>query len=164
MEALNEGLCKELIDVKLIVDKTMAYTQNGNLYSDSTFIGIKSSELDNLLAETAAYLNILHPDYGKLAARIAVTKLHKETKESFLDVVSALFHYTEANGNLNKLNPLGENASLISQDVYEIVVNHHVILQGALDFKRDLEYDYFGYKTLERAYLLKISGKIVERP
>jgi len=145
VEALNEGLCKELIDVKLIVDKTMAYTQNG----------IKSSELDNLLAETAAYLNILHPDYGKLAARIAVTKLHKETKESFLDVVSALFHYTEANG---------ENASLISQDVYEIVVNHHVILQGALDFKRDLEYDYFGYKTLERAYLLKISGKIVERP
>jgi hypothetical protein len=61
-------------------------------------IGIKSTELDNLLAETIAYLNILHPDYGKLAARVAVTKLHKETHESFKDVIDSMYHYTESNG------------------------------------------------------------------
>jgi ribonucleoside-diphosphate reductase subunit M1 len=67
-------------------------------------VGIKTTELDNLLAETAAYHNILHPDYGKLAARVAVTQLHKETCESFQDVISALFHYKETNGNLSKIN------------------------------------------------------------
>ena len=61
-------------------------------------IGIKTTELDNLLAETIAYLNILHPDYGKLAARVAVTKLHKETHESFKDVIDSMYHYTESNG------------------------------------------------------------------
>lgn len=61
-------------------------------------LGIKTTELDNLIAETAAYLNILHPDYGKLAARVSVTKLHKETSDSFMEVVSTLYHYTETTG------------------------------------------------------------------
>ena len=69
------------------------------LYTNIKFdIGIRSTELDNLLAETIAYLNILHPDYGKLAARVAVTKLHKETHESFKDVIDSMYHYTDTNG------------------------------------------------------------------
>ena len=77
---------------------------------------------DNLLAETIAYLNILHPDYGKLAARVAVTKLHKETSESFRDVINSMYHYKESNGkDINFLYSLGDNASLIATDVYEIV-------------------------------------------
>lgn len=73
------------------------------------FIGIKSTELDNLIAETSAYLSSLHPDYGKLAARIAVTKLHKETSESFKEVIDKLYYYVDNTG---------ANASLIAEDVY----------------------------------------------
>jgi ribonucleoside-diphosphate reductase subunit M1 len=72
-----------------------------HLTNNNISIGIKSTELDNLLAETIAYLNILHPDYGKLAARVAVTKLHKETHESFKDVINSMYHYTESNGKCN---------------------------------------------------------------
>jgi|LauGreDrversion4_2_1035121.scaffolds.fasta_scaffold358538_1 ribonucleoside-diphosphate reductase alpha chain len=122
--------------------------------------------MDNLIAETAAYLNILHPDFGKLASRIAVTKLHKETSDKFLDIISNLYNYTENNGNLLiKISSfLGENAALISKEVYDIVCANHEKLQAAIDYKRDWEYDYFGFKTLERAYLLKIRGIISERP
>jgi len=111
--------------------------------------------LDNLIAETTAYLNILHPDYGKLAARVAVTKLHKETSPNFFDVVTQLYTYTETNRG---------DASLIADDVYEIIKANQDALQKALVYKRDWDYDYFGYKTLERSYLLKVNGKIVERP
>lgn len=122
--------------------------------------------MDNLIAETAAYLNILHPDFGKLASRIAVTKLHKETSDKFLDIISNLYNYTENNGNLLiKISSfLGENAALISKEVYDIVCANHEKLQAAIDYKKDWEYDYFGFKTLERAYLLKIRGIISERP
>jgi ribonucleotide reductase alpha subunit len=122
--------------------------------------------MDNLIAETAAYLNILHPDFGKLASRIAVTKLHKETSDKFLDIISNLYNYTENNGNLLiKISSfLGENAALISKEVFDIVCANHEKLQAAIDYKRDWEYDYFGFKTLERAYLLKIRGIISERP
>jgi ribonucleoside-diphosphate reductase subunit M1 len=78
-------------------------------------LGIKTTELDNLMAETAAYLNILHPDYGKLAARVAVTKLHKETSDLFMDSINLLFNYTESSG---------ECAALISEEVYKVVVEH----------------------------------------
>jgi len=123
--------------------------------------------MDHLIAETSAYLNILHPDFGKLASRIAVSKLHKETSDKFLDIISNLYNYTENNGKLlikYNMSFLGENAALISKEVYDIVCANHEKLQAALDYKRDWEYDYFGFKTLERAYLLKIRGIISERP
>jgi len=101
-----EGLASKHIDLSIIINKTVSYAQNG----------IKTNELDNLLAETAAYLNILHPDFGKLAARVAVTKLHKETSDSFMDSINSLFHYTEASG---------DNAALISEEVYEIIKANH---------------------------------------
>lgn len=127
-------------------------------YSETIYIyylGITTSELDKLFAETAAYLNILHPDYGRLAARISVTALHKITSSSFSEVISTLFNYKGSNG---------ENASLIANDVYEIVMNNKDLLNAAMDYKRDWDYDFFGYKTLEKSYLLKVHGKIVERP
>lgn len=86
------------------------------------YIGLKTTELDNLLAETAAYLNILHPDFGKLAARITVTKLHKETDDLFIDVIKKLHFYIDNNGNytfiLSSVLCIGDNASLIADDVY----------------------------------------------
>lgn len=98
---------------------------------------------------------MLHPDCGKLAARIAVTNLHKRTKDQFSDTIEVLYRYIGVNG---------ENASLIADDVYEVVQNHKERLNAAIDYQRDLDYDYFGYKTLEKSYLLKVHGKIVERP
>lgn len=122
--------------------------------------------MDNLIAETAAYLNILHPDFGKLASRVVVTKLHKETCGKFVDVISNLYKYTELNGKKIQFNYviIGENAALISKDVYEAVCANHEKLEAAIDYKRDWDYDFFGFKTLERGYLLKIQGKIAERP
>ena len=98
---------------------------------------------------------MLHPDCGKLAARVAVNALHKKTRASFMEVVEMLHSYKGHNG---------ENASLIADDVYQIVLKHKERLDSSIDYKRDLDYDYFGYKTLERAYLLKVHGKIAERP
>mgnify|MGYP000032118731 CR=1 FL=1 len=117
--------------------------------------GITSDEIDSLLAETAAYLNMLHPDCGRLAARIAVTNLHKKTDALFSDTIEKLFTYKGDNG---------ENASLIAQDVYDIVMANKDKLNNAIIDKRDWDYDFFGYKTLEKSYLLKVKGKIAERP
>ena len=117
--------------------------------------GISTNELDNLLAETAAYLNMLHPDCGRLAARIAVTNLHKKTSPLFSDTIEKLYTYKGDNG---------ENASLIAKDVYDIIMANKDRLNEALADKRDWDYDFFGYKTLEKSYLLKVKGKIAERP
>lgn len=88
-------------------------------------VGLTTIELDNLIAETTAYLNILHPDYGKLAARVAVTKLHKETSDNFFEVIKTLYHYTETDRKIytaNRANyTLGGDASLIADDVYKII-------------------------------------------
>lgn len=115
----------------------------------SIFLGITSQELDDLLAETAAYLNMLHPDCGRLAARVAVTNLHKKTSDLFTDTIEKLFTYKGING---------ENASLIHEDVYKIVMANKDRLNAAIVNKRDWDYDFFGYKTLEKSYLLKVKG------
>lgn len=115
----------------------------------SIFLGITSQELDDLLAETAAYLNMLHPDCGRLAARVAVTNLHKKTSDLFSDTIEKLFTYKGING---------ENASLIHEDVYKIVMANKDRLNAAIVNKRDWDYDFFGYKTLEKSYLLKVKG------
>lgn len=118
--------------------------------------GIPTTELDNLAAETAASLTTKHPDYAILAARIAVSNLHKNTKKSFSETIYDLYHY---------VNPkTGEPAPLIADDVYEIVMKNADRLDSAIVYNRDYDYDYFGFKTLERAYLLKINNKVAERP
>mmetsp|Transcript_66026 Transcript_66026/g.148998 ORF Transcript_66026/g.148998 Transcript_66026/m.148998 type:complete len:814 (+) Transcript_66026:72-2513(+) len=119
------------------------------------FNGISTSEIDTLAAETCAYMSQRHPDFSTLAARIAVSNLHKNTGESFSETCRVLRDYHDKQGR---------PAALISQDVSEFVQANAAELDAAVDYKRDYDYDYFGFKTLEKSYLLRVHGKIVERP
>ncbi len=123
---------------------------------DGLYDGVTTVELDNLAAEIAATMTTRHPDFAKLAARIAISNLHKTTSESFSNTMKRLYTY---------VNPkTGENAALISPETYGIIKNNAKILDDAIDYGRDYNYDFFGYKTLERSYLINLGGKIVERP
>ncbi|CAA9276189.1 MAG: Ribonucleotide reductase of class Ia (aerobic), alpha subunit [uncultured Cytophagales bacterium] len=118
--------------------------------------GVTTVELDNLAAETAASMTTTHPDYAILAARIAVSNLHKITSKSFSNTMKRLYTYIDPK--------TGENAGMISREVYEVVRNHAAQLDSAIIYDRDFGYDYFGFKTLEKSYLLRVDGKVVERP
>lgn len=118
--------------------------------------GVTTIELDNLAAETAAYMTTLHPDYAILAARIAVSNLHKQTKKVFSHVVKDLYEYV--NPKNGKLSPM------IADDVYQVIQENAEELNSAIVYERDFNYNYFGFKTLERSYLLRIDGKVAERP
>lgn len=120
------------------------------------FDGVTTTELDNLAAETAASMTTVHPDYAILAARIAVSNLHKNTKKSFSEVVEDLHKYIDPKTD--------EPAPLVADDVYEIIMKNAEKLDSAIIHSRDFHYDFFGFKTLERAYLLKLNGQIAERP
>jgi len=123
---------------------------------EGLYDGVTTSELDNLAAETAASMTISHPDYAQLAARIAVSNLHKNTKKSFSETMNDMYNY---------INPrTGTAAPLLADDVHEIIQKNAQALDSVIIYNRDFNYDYFGFKTLERSYLLKINGKIVERP
>ncbi|MDM1528285.1 ribonucleoside-diphosphate reductase subunit alpha [Myroides odoratimimus] len=123
---------------------------------EGLYDGVATSELDNLAAETAASMTVTHPDYALLAARIAVSNLHKNTKKVFSETVEDLYRY---------VNPrTGQEAPLIADDVYEVIKKHSERLDSTIIYQRDFNYDYFGFKTLERSYLLRLNGKIVERP
>jgi ribonucleoside-diphosphate reductase alpha chain len=123
---------------------------------EGLYDGVSTSELDNLAAETAASMTVTHPDYAQLAARIAISNLHKNTNKSFSETMSEMFHYV----NLRTNQP----APLISEEVYEVIQANAEFLNSHIIYNRDFNYDYFGFKTLERSYLLRINGKIVERP
>jgi ribonucleoside-diphosphate reductase alpha subunit len=118
--------------------------------------GVTTVELDNLAAETAATMTTKHPDFALLAARIAVSNLHKVTSKSFSSTMKRLYTYIDPR--------TGENAPLVSKDFYKVVKNNAALLDSAILYDRDFAYDYFGFKTLERSYLMRIDGKIVERP
>lgn len=123
---------------------------------EGLYDGVTTSELDNLAAEVAATLTISHPDYAKLAARISVSNLHKNTKKTYSEVMADLYNY---------VNPrTGKKAPLLSDEVYETIMANADELNSAIIYNRDFNYDYFGFKTLERSYLLKINGKVAERP
>lgn len=123
---------------------------------EGIYDGVTTSELDNLAAEIAATMTTTHPDYAKLAERISVSNLQKNTKKSFFETMTDLYEY---------VNPrTGKKAPLIADDVYEVIKNNAEFLDSAIIYNRDFNYDYFGFKTLERSYLLKINGKIAERP
>jgi len=123
---------------------------------DGLYDGVTTSELDNLAAETAASLTVKHPDYSLLASRIAVSNLQKLTSKSFSNTIKRLYQYVDPK--------TGENAALISKETYDVVRKNAVMLDSTIIYDRDFGYDYFGFKTLERSYLLKMDGKIVERP
>ncbi|HEX4887512.1 MAG TPA: ribonucleoside-diphosphate reductase subunit alpha [Luteibaculaceae bacterium] len=118
--------------------------------------GVTTSDLDVLAAEVAASNTVLHPDYAQLASRIAVSNLHKNTKKSFSATIDDLYHY------IDPVN--GENAALIATDIFEIIQENAEVLDSSIIYDRDFSYDYFGFKTLERSYLLKLNGKTAERP
>lgn len=118
--------------------------------------GVTTSELDNLAAETAASMTVKHPDYALLASRIAVSNLHKNTEKSFSKTMEVLYKYIDPKTN--------QKAALLSDEVYEIIQNNAQLLDSSIIYDRDFGYDYFGFKTLERSYLLKIDGKVAERP
>tara|TARA_Y100000589_G_scaffold325106_1_gene362408 strand:- start:29670 stop:32030 length:2361 start_codon:yes stop_codon:yes gene_type:complete len=123
---------------------------------EGLYDGVTTSELDNLAAEVAATMTVQHPDYALLASRIAVSNLHKNTKKSFSETMKDLYTY---------INPkTGEKAPLIADDVYQIIDANKEVLDSSIIYDRDFNYDYFGFKTLERSYLLKLDGKIAERP
>lgn len=118
--------------------------------------GVTTIELDNLAAEVAASMTVKHPDYALLASRIAISNLHKNTKKSFSETMTDLYTY---------INPkTGLASPLLADDVYEIIQQNAEFLDSTLIYDRDFGYDYFGFKTLERSYLLRINGKIAERP
>ena len=123
---------------------------------EGLFDGVTTSELDNLAAEVAATNTITHPDYALLASRIAVSNLHKNTKKSFSDTVTDLYQYIDPKTN--------EKAPLISDEVYKIVKKNSDVLDSTIIYDRDFRYDFFGFKTLERSYLLKLKGQVAERP
>ena len=123
---------------------------------DGIYDGVSTQELDELAAETAATLTTKHPDYAVLAARISISNLHKTTSKSFSSTMKRLYTY---------INPkTGKNASLLSKEIYGIINKNAAILDSSIIYDRDFSYDYFGFKTLEKSYLLKLNGIVVERP
>ncbi len=123
---------------------------------EGIYDGVTTTDLDNLAAEVAAAKTIDHPDYALLASRIAVSNLHKETKKTFSEVIDDLHHYIDPK--------TGQNASLVADDVYAIIQENKELLDSSIIYDRDFRYDYFGFKTLSRSYLMRLNGKIAERP
>ncbi len=123
---------------------------------EGIYDGVTTTVLDNLAAEVAAAKTIDHPDYALLASRIAVSNLHKETKKSFSEVMEDLYKYVDPK--------TGQRASLIADDVFEVIQNNREVLDSSIIYDRDFRYDYFGFKTLTRSYLLRTNGEIAERP
>jgi ribonucleoside-diphosphate reductase alpha chain len=123
---------------------------------EGLFDGVTTTELDNLAAETAASLTVKHPDFAQLASRIAVSNLHKNTIKSFSKTMHLLYECVDKKAN--------KKAPLLSDDVWDIIQEHAELLDSTIIYDRDYGFDYFGFKTLEKSYLLKVDGKVVERP
>jgi ribonucleoside-diphosphate reductase alpha chain len=123
---------------------------------EGIYDGVPTTELDNLAAETAASLATKHPDYAILASRIAVSNLHKNTIKSFSETMKKLYLYVDKSN--------GKKSPLIADDVWEVIEENAEVLDSTIIYDRDFSFDYFGFKTLEKAYLLKVDGHIVERP
>jgi ribonucleoside-diphosphate reductase alpha chain len=123
---------------------------------EGIYAGVTTHELDNLAAEIAASLTTTHPDYALLASRIAVSNLHKSTNKSFSKTMANLYNFVDPK--------TGFHAPLIADDVHEIIQKNAQLLDSTIIYDRDFGYDYFGFKTLERSYLLRINGKVAERP
>jgi len=143
---LTYGLDTQYVDSIEVAKRTI----NG-LYDN-----ISTEELDNLSAEVSAYMTSTHPDYARLAGRIAVANLHRQTSDSFMETVDKLYNF--------KSEFSGEHQPLVSQEFYDYVREYKDRIEAEIAYSRDFEFDYFGFKTLEKSYLLKDHGKIVERP
>jgi ribonucleoside-diphosphate reductase alpha chain len=118
--------------------------------------GVTTQELDTLAAEVAATMATRHPDYSRLAARIAISNLHKLTSKSFSSTMKRLYQHVDSK--------TGQNAPMISRETWKVIHEHAAELDEAIIYDRDFGYDYFGFKTLEKSYLMRLEGKVVERP
>jgi len=145
-----EKLCYGL-DPKFVNPVEVAMKVINGLYD-----GVTTQELDNLAAEISATMTTRHPDFAKLAARLAVSNLHRTTSKSFSNTMKRLYQYVDPK--------TGQNAPLISKETWKVIKDHAAELDEAIIYDRDFSYDYFGFKTLERSYLMKIDGKTIERP
>jgi ribonucleoside-diphosphate reductase alpha chain len=123
---------------------------------EGLYDGVTTTELDNLAAETAASMSTIHPDYSLLASRIAVSNLHKNTTKSFSGTMSDLYYYVEPKTGLK--------SGLLDDEVFAVIEKNAALLDSTIIYDRDFAFDYFGFKTLERSYLLKLNGKVAERP
>lgn len=119
------------------------------------FDGVRTSDLDELAAQLCSSMMVIHPDYGKLASRIIISNHHKNTSPSFSETIHVLYHNFDVDGR---------QCPIVSQELYEIVQQHKEKLNSYIDYTRDYAFDYFGFKTLERSYLLRSGGRIIERP
>ena len=146
LTTLTDGLDSNWVDPAHLTKLTI----------EGLYDGVTTRELDQLAAETAASLASHHPDYSKLAARICVDDLHRSTKETFSEVITDLREFVDPES--------GAHAPLISSEVYEVIMANKDTLDSYIDYDRDFNYDYFGFKTLERSYLLKLNGAVAERP
>ncbi|MEC7096856.1 MAG: ribonucleoside-diphosphate reductase subunit alpha [Candidatus Thermoplasmatota archaeon] len=146
LSSLTDGLDTNWVDAANLTKLTI----------EGLYDGVTTRELDQLAAETAASLASHHPDYSKLAARICVDDLHRSTKDSFSAVITDLREFIDPES--------GAHAPLISEEVYDIIMANKDTLDDYIDYNRDFNYDYFGFKTLERSYLLKLNGEVAERP
>lgn len=146
LENLSYSLNNEYLDQFTIVKRVI----------EGIYPGVHTTELDTLAAETSASMTTKHPDYAILAARIEVSNLHKETKKQFSEVMTDLYNY------VNPKN--GRHSPLISKETYDIIMANADVLDSEIIYARDYDYNYFGFKTLMRSYLLKIDGKVAERP
>uniref|UniRef100_A0A166BPL2 Ribonucleoside-diphosphate reductase n=1 Tax=Daucus carota subsp. sativus TaxID=79200 RepID=A0A166BPL2_DAUCS len=146
LKKLSYGLSVDHCDPVLVSQKVCA----------GVYKGVTTSQLDELAAETAAAMTANHPDYASLAARIVVSNLHKNTKKSFSETIKEMYSHVSQRS--------GKPAPLVADDVYEIIIKNAARLDSEIIYDRDFDYDYFGFKTLERSYLLKVQGKVVERP
>jgi ribonucleoside-diphosphate reductase subunit M1 len=157
---------KQELDISKLADR-LARLKNGlgsniavqdavNRTVTGLYSGVSTYEIDTLLAETVASMTTIDPDYSKLAGRVAVTSLHKSTAESFYDAMKQMFLYED--------QLTGRKMPIISDETMEIVEKHREVFEASIDYSRDLDLTYFGFKTLERSYLHRINGKIVERP
>mmetsp|Transcript_32138 Transcript_32138/g.51273 ORF Transcript_32138/g.51273 Transcript_32138/m.51273 type:complete len:808 (+) Transcript_32138:89-2512(+) len=145
IQALCEGLDTKYVQPASITQKVI----------EGFYKAISTSEIDTLAAETCAYMSQKHPDFSILAARIAVSNLHKATSDSFSETCRALYEFTDKQGR---------SAKLIADEVWNFIEQNASQLDDAMNYKRDHDYDYFGFKTLEKSYLLRVEGKIAERP
>ena len=146
IEKLCKGLNRDFVEPVKIAQKVI----------DGLYDGVSTVQLDDLAAEIAASMTTRHPDFAKLAARIAISNLHKVTSGSFSNTAKHMYTYVD--------DKTGENAPLLSSETYGIIKRNAKKLDEIIDYNRDFNYDFFGYKTLERAYLMRLNGKIVERP
>eukprot|EP01041_Mallomonas_annulata_P009187 gene9187-19049_t len=146
LQRLCVGLDLKFVDPMVVTDRVVK-----GLYNKVTTL-----ELDNLIAETAAYMSTEHSDYAKLAARISISNLQNNSLNSFSDTIEILYNYIDPKTN--------EPAGLIAKNVYDVISKNSQLIDNYIDHSRDFNFDYFGFKTLEKSYLFRINGTIVERP